>query len=96
MSEYISNLSQAIEAMHNCRCVHFGSEKVTEEHKGKEVWSGDVEIFHLEGHPDANVAYGWGWKDGSEDIQYIGVLQVPPVESPATAVKAAIASKQFG
>ncbi len=96
MSEYITNLSDAIAAMHNCRCTHFGSEKVTETHDGKEIWSGDVEIFHIEGHPEANVAYGWAWKDGGEEIRYIGILRVPPVESPIDAARAAIASKQFG
>ena len=96
MSEYITNLSDAIASMHNCRCTHFGSEKVTEAHDGKEIWSGDVEIFHIEGHPEANVAYGWAWKDDDEEIRYITILQAPPVESPIDAVRAAIASKQFG
>ncbi len=82
--------------MHNCRPTHFGSEKVTETFDGNEIWSGDVEIFQLEGHPKANVAYGWAWKDGDEEIQYIGILKVPPVASPLDAVKAAIASHQFG
>ena len=82
--------------MHNCRPSHFGSEKVIETHDSKEIWSGDVEIFQIEGHPEANVAYGWAWKDGNEEIQYIGILRVPPVESPQDAVRAAIASGKFG
>ena len=81
--------------MHNCRPIHFGSEKVTESFNGEVVWSGDVEIFQLEGHPKANIAYGWAWEDGGKEIQYIGILRAPPVESPNDAVKAAIASGQF-
>ena len=96
MSEYINNLSKAIAAMHNCRPIHFGSEKVTESFNGELVWSGDVEIFQIEGHPKANIAYGWAWEDEGKEIQYIGILKVPPVESPNDAVKAAIASGKFG
>jgi len=95
MSEYIDNLSKAITAMHECRCSHFGTEHIKEEFEGKDVWEGDVEIFQLEGHPKANVAYGWGWQDDKDEIQYIGVLNVPPIESAADAVKAAIASGQL-
>jgi len=95
MSEYIDNLSKAITAMHKCRCSHFGTEKVKEEFQGKDVWEGDVEIFQLEGHSQANVAYGWGWMDEKEEIQYIGILNLPPIESAKDAVKAAIASGQF-
>ena len=95
MSEYIDNLSRAITAMHKCRCSHFGSEEIEERHDGETVWQGKVEIFQLEGHPEANVAYGWGWTDDKEEIQYIGILNVPPIESAADAVKAAIASGQF-
>ena len=80
MSEYIGNLMEAIIAMHECRCSHFGSEHVKEFHEGEQVWEGDFEIFQLEGHPQANVAQGWGWEDDQKEIQYIGILQgVPPV-----------------
>lgn len=58
-----------------------------EAHKGETVFEGDVEIFQLEGHPQAKVAYGWGWEDNAGEIEYIGVLQINPVESAATAVK---------
>lgn len=94
-SEYISSLSEAISQMHECKCSHFGTEKIKEEHDGKVVWEGEVEIFQLEGHADAKVAYGWGWEDDDKEIQYIGILNVPPIESAADAVKAAIASGQF-
>lgn len=94
MSDYINNLTQAITAMHECRCKHFGTEYVREEHNGELVWEGDVEIFHLEGHPEANVAYGWGWDDDGT-VDYIGILNVIPVDSPQNAVKAAIASGKF-
>ena len=95
MSEYIENLGKAIAAMHECRCEHFGTEHVREEHNGELVWEGDVEIFQLDGHPDAMTAYGWGWEVDTGDIKYIGILSVPPVESATAAVRAAVASGSF-
>ena len=95
MSNYLEELAQAITAMHECGCSHFGTENIKEEHEGVDIWEGPVEIFQLEGHPKANIAYGWGWTDDNEEIQYIGILKVPPIESAADAVKAAIASGQF-
>lgn len=95
MSEYLDNLSKAIAVMHECRCIHFGSEEIEEKHDGETVWQGQVEIFQLEGHPDTNVAYGWGWTDDEDEIQFIGVLNVPPIESASDAVQAAIASGTF-
>ncbi|MDB4223819.1 hypothetical protein N9850_08600 [Granulosicoccus sp.] len=96
MSEYIKQLSKAIEVMHECRCEHFGTEHVQERHKGEIVWEGDVEIFELKDHPDAKIAYGWGWNADTGKADYIGILNVPPVESAVGAVKAAIISGQFG
>lgn len=95
MSNYIKNLGEAITAMHECRCSHFGTEHVKETHNGETLFDGNVEIFQLEGHPDASVAYGWGWQGEDDEIQYIGILQISPVDSAANAVKAAIASGSF-
>ena len=95
MSEYIEELGKAIAAMHECRCEHFGAEHVREEHNGELVWEGDVEIFQLKGHSEASVAYGWGWGADDGEIDYIGILHVPPIESAKEAVKAAIASGNF-
>ena len=95
MSEYIENLTKAIAAMHECRCEHFGTEHVREEHKGELIWESNVEIFQLEGHPDAKLAYGWGWEAVSGEIEYIGILGVGPIESAAHAVRAAFAGKVF-
>lgn len=94
-SEYLQNLSDAIDAMHECSCTYFGKEHIKEEHEGETVWEGDVEIFQLEGHPKAKVAYGWAWEDDQGEIQYIGILGVSPIVTASDAVKAAIASGQF-
>ena len=95
MSNYIEELSQAITAMHECGCSHFGTEQVKEEHDGVGIWEGPVEVFQLTDHPEAKIAYGWGWEDDTGEIQYIGILKAKHIESASDAVKAAIASGQF-
>jgi hypothetical protein len=52
-----------------------------------------VEIFALDGHPKAKRAYGWKTGRG-QDATYTAVLEIPPVTSPNTAVRAAIVSEQ--
>jgi hypothetical protein len=50
-----------------------------------------VEVFDVTNHSEANRCYAWRYFDGY-DVQYVTVLQIPPVTSPQTAVQAAIAS----
>lgn len=95
MSEYITNLTDAVSAMHGVFCVHRATERVIELMDGKEVWNGNVEVFNLEGHSNATKAYAWGYKDDRGEIQYIAILNVPPIGSPREAVQAAIASGRF-
>jgi hypothetical protein len=51
-----------------------------------------VEVFDLNGHPKAKRAYGWTHLDGNQDERerFVAVLEIPPVESPVTAVRASI------
>ncbi len=65
---------------------------VHERFKGQTVWRGEVEVFDLTGHPRANRAYGWSHLDGPKDERerFVTVLEIPPVESAETAVRASI------
>jgi hypothetical protein len=94
-SQYLWNLSEAIARMHDCSVTHSETVRVIEKVGGEFAFNGDVEIFDLLGHPKATKAFGWAWKDGAGEIQYIGVLNVPPIDSPREAVQAAIASGRF-
>jgi len=95
MSEYIDNLMEAITAMHDCRCSHFGAEHVCEVYGGETVWDGNVEIFELQGHPTAKIAYGWAWDGEEGEPEYIGILKTPPIKTARDALKAAIVSGSF-
>lgn len=81
--------------MHGCQAKHLQTSHVVESIAGQEVWSGQIEVFELTGHPKANKAFAWGYEDEKGEIQYIAVLNVPPITSPREAVQAAIASGRF-
>ena len=78
--------------MHGCDSRHVESVAVVEPFEGKIAWQGTVEVFDLIGHPKAKRAYGWTYRD-EDHVRSIAVLGIPPVDSPESAVKVAIASK---
>jgi hypothetical protein len=89
---YIKDLSDAVVAMHSCRCSHVRASTVHEAMDGKTDWNGQVEVFKLDGHPKAQKAFAWGYKDDGGEMQYVAVQVVPPIESLRETVQAAIAS----
>ena len=86
--EYIH---QAVEQAAGCKATHADTEAVVEVFRGQVMWEGVVEIFDLQGHPTAKRAYGWGTGEG-KDASYTAVLEIPPVTSSNTAVRASIAA----
>ena len=88
MSERIDAIHQAVEKASGCQAKHVESSVVVETFRGQTIWEGVVEAFDLTGHAKAKRAYGW--KDGEN---YTAVLEIPPVDSPNTAVRAAIVAK---
>ena len=95
MSERVENLRTATETMHQCKAVHEQSVWVVEGFGNKTVWEGVVESFALTGHPKAKCCYAWSYQDKGE-TQYVNVLEIPPVVSPQTAVRAAIVADSKG
>src|SRR5207247_1724373 len=53
---------------------------------------GTVEVFYRDGNPKAKCAYAWTYRDGDQN-KTIPVLGIPPVDSPQSSVKVAIASR---
>jgi len=90
--EYIQ---RAVEQAAGCKAVHADTEAVVEVFRGQVMWEGVVEIFNLKGHPKAKRAYGWGTGEGQE-ATYTAVLEIPPVTSSNTAVRAAVVAKSHG
>jgi hypothetical protein len=93
LSDRIENIKNAIERGHDCRASHIRSATVREMFGDKVVWGGIVEVFAITGHPQAKYAYSWSFENQGLP-QYVTVLQIPPVWTPQTAVRTAIASGQ--
>ncbi len=92
MNERIKIYKDAVETAHKCKALCDQSMPVGEMFGDKVVWEGIVEKFALLEHPKAKWCYAWSFKDGNT-TRYITVSELPPVESPQTAVRVAIASK---
>jgi hypothetical protein len=92
MPDKIANLQDAIRAMDGCESRHVESVPVREVFRGETAWQGTVGVFDLIGHAKAKRAYAWSYQDG-EEIKSTAVLEIPPVDSPESAVKVAIAAK---
>lgn len=92
--EYIERLQMVIHQLHGCSSQHVGTVPVHEVFRGKTVWQGDVEVFNLTGHAKAKRCFAWSHREGQGDEgeRFVAVLEIPPVESPETAVRASIVS----
>jgi len=92
VSKRIDQLREAVETMHHCKAVHEQSFPIVEMFGQQKVWEGVIESFAITGHPNAKRCYAWGYPDGGE-MRYVAVLEIPPVDSPHTALRAAIITK---
>jgi hypothetical protein len=88
----IQNIQRAVEKAAGCPVRYVESVLVVEWFREQPVWEGVVEVFDLEGHPKAKRAYGWLKWEG-ENARYTTELEIPPVDSPNTAVRAALAAE---
>jgi hypothetical protein len=90
--DYISRLQVAVSQLHGCGAIHRETVPVHEVLRGQTVWQGEVEVFDLSGHPKAKRAYGWIHREGKDDQgeRFVAVLEIPPVVSPITAIRASI------
>ena len=86
-----NEFKEAIRATHGCEARHVESVRVHEIFEGKTAWNGFVEVFDITGHPKAKRCYAWRYLDG-KTWRYTAVLEIPPVDSPQSAVTIAIAA----
>ena len=94
--EYLARIRAAIQEAYKCQAHYLRTELVHETSRGQTVWLGEVEIFALTGHPTAKHCYAWSNRpgDGDRDKHLNTMLEIPPIDSPRTAVKAAIVAVQ--
>ncbi len=93
--DYVGELKKVIRQHHGCEAEHAETVPVKEVFQGQTVWEGEVEVFNIRGHPNARRCYAWAHATGEDDKgkRYVAVLELPPVTSAQTAVRAAIISE---
>jgi hypothetical protein len=89
---YIDELLEVISRLHGGEAMHVASVPVKETHQGRTVWEGIVEVFDLKGHPKASRVYAWAHETDNPERpkRHVAVLHLGAVNSPETAVRAAI------
>ena len=90
--QYLEHLQKAIKATHGADSRHVETVAVRETFRGETAWEGDVEVYELLGHPTAKRCYAWAY-DLDKGSRTLAVLELPPVISPLTAVRAYIMSE---
>lgn len=90
--DYIAEIQAAFLNLHGVDATYVETVPIHEQFQEQTVWEGEVEVFDIRGHPKATRGYGWGHATGETDParRYLVVLELPPVSSPETAVRAAI------
>lgn len=90
--DYLSKLAAAVTQLHQCGAIYRETISVHDIFENQTIWKGDVEVFDLTGHPKANRAYAWSRRDEVKDEteRYVTVLELAPITSPITAVRAAV------
>jgi hypothetical protein len=90
-------LRDAVERMHGCPAQLVEAVAVAEAFEGRPVWQGVVHVFDLQGHRSADGCYAWSSSvEGSDRRRFYAVLGVPPINSAADAVRAAIVADRKG
>lgn len=83
---------ESVERLHDCTATYKESVNVREDFQDQIAWEGVVEVFTVD-HPDTDTCYAWSSPvEGSERRKFYAVLKKPPIDSPETAVRAAIVS----
>jgi len=92
-NKYITDLQNAIRAVHGCESHHVSTSRVVSQFEGETAWDGEVETFDLVGHIKAQRCHAWGYVEDGQ-LRSTVVLELPPVDSPSSAVDVAIAAKR--
>lgn len=90
MSTIREDITKAVERAVDGPVTHRESVPVVETFRGAVVWEGVVEVFDVS-TPPPSTAYGWA-VEGERGPQYVAVLEIPPVNSALTAVRAWLVS----
>lgn len=89
--DYWDKLQAAILINHKCKSAFrktvFVSEKTP---AGETLWKGDIEVFDIIGHPEADTCYAWQQVDDGDVIKIFTILGNQFVYSANKAVQMAL------
>ena len=83
-------LQAAIQIMHQCEVVHERTVFVDQKFQGKTIWMGYVQVFRLSGCLKATSCFAWWHQEEGKNARPVVMLERWPVNSPETAVGAAV------
>ena len=83
-------MQRTIRLIHGCGSRHVESIPFYERFQNKTAWHGNIEVFDLVQHEQARRCYAWQYRQVDETIRTVVLLELPPVDSPQSAVKAAV------
>src|SRR3954452_18956430 len=85
---------RVIKYFHDCDASHVESVAVTRVFTGQMAWDRVVAVFTLSGHPRATRAFAWNYQEDGK-TKTAAVLEIPPVNSPQSAVAAVMVVKAW-
>ena len=90
--DYHSQLKEFIRKRHGCDAKHVETVPVSVFNWDNGPWEGSVEVFDVTGHEKAKRCYAWGIpdRDDPSKLEMTAVLEMDPVDSPESAVIAAL------
>ncbi len=92
--EYLEAIQDAIEKGYGIRAMHVKTVPVHLKHEGQTMWEGEVEVFTPNPQDKAPKAiYAWGFEKIKGKMEFVTVLEEPPVKDAETAVKAYLVSQ---
>ena len=89
-------LRQAVESQHGGKATLVQSVPVREMRGEQVAWQATVSVFDLADNSRAKRAYAWSREQDDGSRRFFAVLHAPTTESPADAVRAAMAAEQKG
>ena len=90
--KYLEELQNAIRVVHGCESIFVSTSRIRGMLDGRLAWQGEVETFDLIGHPMSQRCHAWGCEEDGR-LNTTAMLEIPPVDSPRSAVDVAIAAK---
>lgn len=90
--DYLKGLQDAIRVVHGSESRHLTTSAVKSVFEGSTAWEGEIETFELLSHPKARKCHTWGFVENGQ-LKTTAVLELPPVDSPSSAVDVALAAK---